>query len=115
MLRKLALSVVGALSLAAPVAAVPIQIPVGLEGQTAWMFSPQTAGGEETYFVEVIRQDSEGDILIELTDMTDRRLSYAWIDCDQDLISYNGGEWSYVDHRKHEGWYSDIACNRPLN
>ena len=108
MFRKLALATLTALSFSAPASAVPLNL-----GGT-WMFTPEMTGSTDIYYADVERQDAEGDILVVLTDMYDRRQGYAWFDCDQDLISLNGGDWEYVDHRKHEGWWSDIACNRPV-
>lgn len=54
--------------------------------------------------------DREGDVSITVKtrgDSTD-----WWIDCDDDLISFASvdAEWEPVDHRKMEGWYSDVAC-----
>ena len=114
MFRKIAISALAALSFAAPASAAPIQIPLGLDGETGWMFTEQTTGADETYFVEVLRQDSEGDILVELTNVRDIRVGYAWVDCSSDIISIDGDDWKPVDHRKHEGWWSDIACGRPV-
>jgi len=113
MLRKLALSFLGALTVAAPASAAPIPISIG-GGQTAWMFSPLFTGGTEEYFVQVERQDRDGDILLEFTNVQDDRLGYAWVDCSEDLISVDGDDWEYVDHRTHRGWWSDIACSRPV-
>ena len=113
-MKKLFLSIVTALSIATPAVAVPVPVPAGPDGEVVWMFSPDTTGGEHTYFVEVMREDAEGDILIQYTDMVNNDLGYAWVDCGKDAISFDGGEWMYVDHRNIMGWHADIACGRPI-
>ena len=113
-MKKLLLAIAATLSLAAPVGAVPVEIPIGLDGRTAWMFGPDFTGDETNYFVEVIRMDADGDILLEYTDVSDRRLGYSWVNCSTERISFDGGEWKYVDHRNTVGWHYDIACGRPV-
>ena len=113
-MKKFFIAAIGALTLAAPVGAVPIEIPIGLDGRTAWVFSPDTSGDDFTYFVEVLRQDVEGDILINYTNIDNESIGYAWVDCKRDQISFDGGKWEYVDHRNTVGWHSDIACGRPV-
>jgi len=54
--------------------------------------------------------DREGDVSITVKtrgDSTD-----WWINCENDMIAFASvdADWEPVDHRKMEGWYSDVAC-----
>ena len=69
--------------------------------------------GNQTHFITYIRMDHEGDVQVQVDrgEVTE----YYWVSCDNDRISrggdaYNG--WHYVDHRKMQGYYSDVACGR---
>ena len=65
------------------------------------------------HIIKVEAQDREGDILIKVRVPAAGPIKYFWIDCAKDIISVDGaayGEWYAVDHRKMEGWYSDVAC-----
>ena len=110
MIRKLALATLTALSFAGPAVAAPINL-----GDGTWMFTPEDTGSDSIYFADVIRQDAEGDVLVELTNIYGTREGYAWFRCSTDQASVNGADWEYVDHRKHEGWWSDIACGRTVH
>lgn len=105
MFKRLALSALTALSIAGPASAAPLQIFDGI-----WMFTPENSGADMPFFVDVVRQDREGDILLNVTDERDNLISHVWMSCDDDKISYGGEPWERVDHRKIEGWISDIAC-----
>ena len=66
-----------------------------------------------SHIIEYLRQDHEGDVQLRVT--VNGNIDYYWVNCRQDRISlggdaYNG--WDYVDHRKMEGYYSDVACGR---
>ena len=64
------------------------------------------------HIIKVERQDREGDFLIEVSVPARRTSQHYWVDCAQDLIALPGADsqWYGVDHRKMEGWYSDVAC-----
>ena len=66
-----------------------------------------------THYITYVRKDHEGDVQVKVTQ--NGNTNYFWVDCSTDRISvggdgYNG--WEYVDHRKMEGYYSDVACGR---
>ena len=66
-----------------------------------------------THYITYVRQDHEGDVQVKVSQ--NGNTHYFWVDCSSDRISlggdnYNG--WNYVDHRKMEGYYSDVACGR---
>ena len=67
----------------------------------------------ETHYIDYVRMDHEGDVQVRVT--VNGESVYYWVSCDDDRISV-GGEyfngWNYVDHRKMEGYYSDVACGR---
>ena len=67
----------------------------------------------ETHYITYIRMDHEGDVQLQVD--VGQGTVYFWVNCSTDRISlggdaYNG--WDYVDHRKMEGYYSDVACGR---
>ena len=64
------------------------------------------------HIIKVELQDREGDYLIEVIVPAKRTVVEFWIDCRQDVIAEArpDAQWSPVDHRKMEGWYSDVAC-----
>ena len=75
-------------------------------------YSARDAKGA-THYITYVRQDYEGDVQLEVNIGGD--VVYYWVDCSTDQISvggdnYNG--WNYVDHRKMEGYYSDVACRK---
>ena len=66
---------------------------------------------DRAHYIDYVRMDHEGDVLVEVN--VERDTVYFWINCRDDRISaagdaFNG--WDYVDHRKMEGYYSDVAC-----
>ena len=70
-------------------------------------------GKDNTHYITYVRQDYEGDVQIKVSMNGD--VAYFWIDCKSDQISLAGDNfngWNYVDHRKMEGYYSDVACRR---
>ena len=107
MIKRIVLSAISAISIAAPASALPVNV----SGDT-WLFTPQNSGSKGTFYAELIRQDSDGDFLVDISNANRNVIGYAWVDCKRDQISYDGGEWSYVDHRNVEGWIADIACGR---
>ena len=75
------------------------------------MWTAVDANGS-THSIQYVRQDHEGDVQVRVL-VQGRGETFYWIDCTQDLISVGGPDfdgWSYVDHRKMEGYYSDVAC-----
>ena len=67
----------------------------------------------ETHYITYVRMDSEGDVQVKVTQ--NGYTDYYWVSCDDDRISLGGryyDGWDYVDHRKMEGFYSDVACGR---
>ena len=66
-----------------------------------------------THYITYVRQDHEGDVQVKVTQ--NGNTHYFWVDCSNDRISLGGDDyqgWEYVDHRKMEGYYSDVACGR---
>ena len=64
-----------------------------------------------TQVIEYVRKDYEGDVQIKVT--SQGATEWYWVKCDTDRISFAGENyngWEYVDHRKMEGYYSDVAC-----
>jgi hypothetical protein len=66
--------------------------------------------GNNAHTIKVNYVDREGDVSITVRargNSTD-----WWINCENDLIAFASvdAEWEPVDHRKMEGWYSDVAC-----
>ena len=67
----------------------------------------------DTHYITYVRQDHEGDVQIKVTQKG--YTNYFWVSCSNDKISLGGEDfqgWDYVDHRKMEGYYSDVACGR---
>ena len=64
------------------------------------------------HMLKVELQDRAGDILIEVSVPAKRMATEFWIDCRLDVIAEarTDAQWFPVDHRKMEGWYSDVAC-----
>ena len=63
--------------------------------------------------IEYIRQDHEGDVQVKVNVRDEE--TYYWVNCKEDRISIGGDGfqgWDYVDHRKMQGYYSDVACGR---
>lgn len=72
-----------------------------------------TDSSDRSHYIDYVRMDHEGDVQIRVIVNGDTQ--YYWVSCVDDRISiagddYNG--WHYVDHRKMEGYYSDVACGR---
>ena len=68
---------------------------------------------DRVHIIQYIRQDHEGDVQVKVT--VGSNVMYYWVNCSQDRISKGGDYfdgWDYVDHRKMEGYYSDVACRR---
>ena len=66
-----------------------------------------------THYITYVRQDHEGDVQIRVSMNSDEQ--YYWVNCKTDRISVAGDNfdgWKYVDHRKMEGYYSDVACRQ---
>ena len=64
------------------------------------------------HIIKVEFQDRAGDMLIEVSVPAKRLVTEFWIDCRLDVIAEArpDAQWFPVDHRKMEGWYSDVAC-----
>ena len=106
-ITRVATSVVMASSVifnAMPAEAAPVRV-----AQDVW--SAYDSNNNE-HIIKVERQDREGDFLIEVNVPARQTSQYYWVDCAQDLMSLPGADsqWYGVDHRKMEGWYSDVAC-----
>jgi hypothetical protein len=88
----------------APASAQPTRI-----GQDTW--SAYDDRGQE-HVIKVEFQDREGDYRIEVRQLAVNEVTTYWIDCNRDIIQVAGtsNPWSNIDHRKMEGWYSDVAC-----
>ena len=68
---------------------------------------------ENTHYITYVRQDHEGDVQIRVS--VNNNVAYFWVNCSEDRISAAGDNfngWKYVDHRKMEGYYSDVACRQ---
>ena len=66
-----------------------------------------------THYITYVRKDYEGDVQIKVS--MNGNVVYFWVDCSSDQISVGGDDfngWRYVDHRKMEGYYSDVACRK---
>ena len=66
-----------------------------------------------THYITFVRQDHEGDVQLEVNVAGD--VTYYWVNCSTDKISIGGDSfngWRFVDHRKMEGYYSDVACRQ---
>lgn len=66
---------------------------------------------DRTHYITYVRQDHEGDVQVKVE--VNGNVGYFWINCSTDRISAAGDAfdgWDYVDHRKMEGYYSDVAC-----
>jgi len=108
-MKKLFAAAAATLAFAAPAVAQPYRVL-----QDVWA-APAADGTEHIIAVE--RVDREGDVLITVRRNTSNGIAAEqyWIDCENDWIAYvrEGAEsypWSEIDHRKMEGWYSDVAC-----
>ena len=67
----------------------------------------------DVHYITYVRQDHEGDV--QLTVSLNGLVRTYWVSCDDDRISVGGDNfdgWDYVDHRKMEGYYSDVACRK---
>ena len=63
--------------------------------------------------ITYVRKDYEGDVQIKVS--YNGNTEYYWISCQYDQISSGGDAfdgWTYVDHRKMQGYYSDVACRK---
>ena len=68
-------------------------------------------GNNNTHYITYVRQDYEGDVQVKVS--MNGTTVYYWVSCKDDQISEAGDNfdgWRYVDHRKMEGYYSDVAC-----
>ena len=66
-----------------------------------------------THYITYVRRDFEGDVQVKVSQ--NGITNYFWVSCSDDRISLAGDAydgWDYVDHRKMEGYYSDVACRR---
>ena len=64
-----------------------------------------------THYITYVRRDRDGDVQVKVNISGD--VTYYWVSCDDDRISVGGDDfdgWDYVDHRKMQGYYSDVAC-----
>ena len=69
--------------------------------------------GNNTHYITYVRQDYEGDVQVKVS--MNGTTVYYWVSCKNDQISEAGDNfdgWRYVDHRKMEGYYSDVACRK---
>ena len=67
----------------------------------------------DSHYITYVRRDHEGDVQVKVSQ--NGNTHYYWVDCSSDRISVGGDDyngWDYVDHRKMEGYYSDVACGR---
>ena len=87
-----------------PAEATPVRV-----AQDVW--SAYDSDNNE-HVITVERQDREGDFLIRVNVPARQVTQSFWIDCRNDLIgeARTDASWEAVDHRKMEGWYSDVAC-----
>ena len=62
--------------------------------------------------IEYVRMDHEGDVQLKVS--SGNVTEWFWVNCPTDSISLaqEGATWTYVDHRKMEGYYSDVACRK---
>ena len=66
-----------------------------------------------THYITYVRRDYEGDVQVKVS--LNGNTNYFWVNCSSDKMSIAGDGyqgWDYVDHRKMEGYYSDVACGR---
>ena len=67
----------------------------------------------DTHYITYVRRDHEGDVQVKVS--LNGNTNYFWVNCSSDKMSIAGDGyqgWDYVDHRKMEGYYSDVACGR---
>ncbi len=67
----------------------------------------------QTHYITYVRMDHEGDVQVRVDH--GGATEYYWVSCNDDRISLGGdgfNGWDYVDHRKMQGYYSDVACRR---
>ena len=67
----------------------------------------------DSHLITYVRQDHEGDVQLEVN--INGNVTYYWVNCTTDKISVGGDDyngWRFVDHRKMEGYYSDVACRK---
>lgn len=67
----------------------------------------------KSHYITYVRQDHEGDVQVKVS--VNGTETYYWVNCNTDRISVGGdgfNGWEYVDHRKMQGYYSDVACRR---
>lgn len=72
-----------------------------------------TDANNDTHYIDYVRMDHEGDVQIRVT--VNGNSVYHWVNCRTDQISLAGDlfdGWEYVDHRKMQGYYSDVACRQ---
>ena len=75
-------------------------------------YSAADAKGD-THYITYVRRDYEGDVQVKVS--LNGNTNYFWVNCSSDKMSIAGDGyqgWDYVDHRKMEGYYSDVACGR---
>ena len=75
-------------------------------------YAAQDVNGN-THLIEYIRMDNEGDVQISVN--LNGNFTHYWVNCSNDRISIAGdgfNGWDYVDHRKMQGYYSDVACRK---
>lgn len=100
----LGIATLTAFSAVAPAQAEPTRV-----GQDVW--SAYDSSNNE-HVITVVRQDREGDYLVEVKAPGSNFVANYWIDCKKDIIveAREGAQWEAIDHRKMQGWYSDVAC-----
>ena len=75
-----------------------------------------TDSDNNVHTITYVRKDFEGDVQLRVTRKGQEY--YYWVSCKTDSISIAGDDfdgWNYVDHRKMEGYYSDVACRGGLS
>ena len=100
--------------------AAAIALASGYANFTSASASPQRVAADtwsayddqgQEHVIKVNHQDKEGDYMIEVRIPDQYETTYYWIDCKRDWIHAIGDDdWDVIDHRKMEGWYSDVAC-----
>lgn len=106
-MKKFIAAAIASLTMASPALADnPKQI-----AKDAWIANDSDGVG---HLIEVKRMDREGDVLIWVSTTKDLTPVQYWVRCSNDTISEARADatWTFVDHRKMVGWYSDAACGR---
>ena len=63
--------------------------------------------------IELDHVDHEGDRWMKVGMLNDEgkyQEDGAWVRCQDNLISWEGGEWENIDHRMLTGYIHEVAC-----